>query len=281
MILLSISIPLLSLVDDYPLLIKTKKITLKDQLSPNRLVKFRKCPKNFQYRQLEYPRKVADTTAMDFGKMLHLIQERFYQNIPIHPTHQEIIDEAQSCLEHEWLPRFQSKQRTAKTAVANFILFEKWRLDTASEDNIPYKVEDDEENVIDPIIETDVYSDMFHAIVDFYWRAHSMLIDWKFGKSNTVYDGYKVQLSVERHVLEFNEMPVKVASLGFLRKSTQPTRVSTYPITMLKEMRDRLVSAVESNFFIRKEGPLCWYCEDFIRCYAEKNGFSLWSGILK
>lgn len=270
------------MVDNYPILREEKKVTLKEQLSPNRLVKFRKCPKNFQYRQLEYPRKVADTTAMDFGKMLHLIQERFYEEIALFPTTDEITTEANLALNHEWLPRFQSKQRTAKKAVANFILFEKWRLSEAERLKIPYKVEDEDGTVTDPIIETDVYSDIFHAIVDFYWKANAMLVDWKFGKSDTVYDGYKVQLSVERHVLEYNDLTVKFAGLGFLRKSAQPKRVATYNITILKEeMRERLLSAVENNYFVRKESPLCWYCEDFIRCYAEKNGFCLWSGILK
>lgn len=278
---MAISISLFSLISSYSSTQETEKVTVKEQISPYRLNKYRKCPKNFQYRQLGLPKQKGDDTALEFGKMLHLIQEMFYDKIPENPTKDKITQIAGLCLEHEWLPRFQSKQRTAKRAVANFILFEQWRLSESKKKNIPYKVVDDEGKLIDPIIETDIYSDLFHAVVDFCWQANQMLLDWKFGKSNTVYESYKIQLSIERHVLEFNEIPVNFAGFGFLRKSPQPVRVATYNVSMLKGFRTALLSAIASNHFPCKEGPLCWYCEDFTRCEAEKKGFHLWNGILR
>jgi len=259
---------------------EVQEFIVKEQLSPNRITTFRNCPKRFQYRLFRLPSLIVDDTAIAFGTMLHSVIERFYKRIPIKPNPAKILQIANLCLEHEWLPRFQSKQRTAKKAVANFIQFEKWRLTEAKKQKIPYKTVDEEGNLTDPLTEVDVYSDIFHAIVDWYWGANAMMLDWKFGKSDTVYDGYKIQLSIERNVLEYNDMPVKYAGFGFFRKSPMPKRVGTHGISMLKDMRNQLLNAVESMHFPRKKGSLCWYCSDYARCKAEENGLSLWSGIL-
>lgn len=263
-----------------------EKVTVPDQLSPSKINQFKKCPKQFQYRSLRFLFAVADDTAMEFGKMLHRVVERFYDKIGMKdekytiPTPAEIKRIANLCLEHEWLPRFQSRQRTVKKAVANFILFEQNRLKRCEKESIPYKVTDEEGSVTDPLVEMDIYSSDFHAIVDWFWKAGKQLLDFKFGKSDEVHDSYKIQLSIERHVVEFHEMVVEFAGFGFFRKSPMPSRVATYKIAVLKDLRRRLLSAVAKNQFPREKNDLCWYCGDYIRCVAEEKGLTLWSGVL-
>jgi len=263
-----------------------EEMVLKEHLSPNRITTFKKCPKRFQYRFFRLDSLVSDDSAMELGSMLHRIVERFYDKIGMKdgkytiPTPDEIKRTANICLEHEWLPRFQNKQRTVKIAVANFVLFEINRLKVAKSKKIPYKTVDKKGNLTDPITETDIYSDIFHAIVDWYWKAGTQLLDLKFGKDDTVYDGYKIQLSIERHVLEYNEMKSDFAGFGFFRKSPLPKRVATYNIIMLKELRMRLLTAIANNHFPRNKSHLCWYCSDYTRCVAEEKGYKLWSGVL-
>lgn len=280
MILLSSPIPLQALVIDIEILAERLDVAVKEQLSPYRMTKFKRCPRNFFYRALDLPGVMADDAPAEFGKMLHQAQERFYEKIPEKPTPAKIIQTVNLALEKEWLPRFQTKQNTAKKAMANFILFEQWRLKEAKKNKIPYKVVEDGETV-DPIIEVDIESKNYHAIVDFYWEAYGFLADWKFGKSDTVYDGYKIQLSIEKHVLLYNDKMVNFAGIGFLRKYPQPKKVAIYGINTLNGIRSSILSAVERQSFPRKESPLCWYCEDFIRCFAEKNNFDMWTGVFK
>ena len=215
---------------------EVEEITLKKQLSPSVINKFRKCPKSFEYGLSYLPYLIVDDTAIAFGKMLHAVIERFYHRIPLKPIPDKIKQIASLCLDHEWLPRFQSKQRTAKKVVANFVQFERWRRLEARKLKIPYKSVDENGKITDPLVEVDVYSEDFHAIIDWHWKANAMLLDWKFGKSDTIYDSYKVQLSIERHVLEHNDIPVKFAGFGFLGKSPMPQRVGTYNETMLNGM---------------------------------------------
>jgi len=276
--------------------------------SPSRVGNYFKCPAKFGYSEKNYPRMMTDDTARAFGRMVHRAKEGFYNRISENPTNKSILEVANIALAFEWLPRFQSKQRTAKKIMANFVMFERNRLKEAEKQDVPYKevVEMPEDwvdvkpktreerikrgrihvykegerylKLVSPLIEVDLGSDLFHAKIDFYWNG--MLVDWKFGKSTTVYEELKLQLSIEKQVLETNDYPVNFCGLGFLRKSARPTNVAPYSLGVVKSRRMRVVNAIKANRFPRKKGPLCWYCEFYTLCRAEENRICLWTDIV-
>ena len=129
--------------------------------------------------------------------------------------------------------------------------------------------------LVSPLIEIDFGSDLFHGRIDFYWNG--MVIDWKFGGNYTVFDELKLQLSIEKHVLENNDHTVNFCGLGFLRKSPRPIKFAPYSIGVIKSRRMRIVNAIKADRFPRKKGPLCWYCEYYTICRAEENGICLWT----
>lgn len=282
--------------------------------SPSRMGNFSKCPAKFGYKAKNYPQMPTDDTARAFGIMLHNVQERFYMMIPANPDNKGILDVANMALQYEWLPRFQSLLRTAKTSISNFIIFERGRLVEAKKRSVPYKKvaempeeyehltkeevwklprnerikrmsvkvyksEDRYLKLVSPLIEVDLGNKLFHAIIDFYWEGQ--LIDWKFGKTQTVYSEHKLQLSIEKYILESNDYPVNYTGLGFPRKASKPLKVSTHTETVLKRYRKRLRDAIEKDSFPRKKTYLCWNCEYYTTCVAEEKGKNLWSDIFR
>lgn len=235
-------------------------VKIKDQLSPSRMMKFMKCPRDFKYSQMELISPVMDTTAMTFGRVIHEAIKLYFETIPAVPERNNwkkiIKSTAISSLKRKWDGTLSSRTRTANTCIENFVRMEYMRYKAIYEAR---ELDSFKPNVF----EKDLYSKHFHAYPDFFYDG--LLIDWKTNKKAELTEEYKLELWVQAEILDYHGYKTDDLRLGFLRHS----KLLSCPkpeFSWLYEVKEKIKDAIQVDNFPPDKKYLCYWCKNKLRC---------------
>ncbi|MFC7191905.1 PD-(D/E)XK nuclease family protein [Halocatena marina] len=160
-------------------------------ISKSRVLKYKKCPRQFEYVYVKGWRE-EENTAMRRGTVIHEVLEDYYHNITDYVNETGGKPEVGTLV--DFLPEFERWQPYVVPYIANFIIFEHRRLAEAStaEAFVPVEIEA-ERWIDDPLAKGDETAIPAMGYVDVIFTADSIpgvvqtdgvvIIDFKTGKT--------------------------------------------------------------------------------------------------
>ena len=237
--------------------------------SPSAINSFRTCPRKWMYHKLEYERLPEDKKYALIGSVVHSSIQDYYRRISEPVSRQSITSLFTDTLDALWDSANIKRMDQRRDKIAKcFIEFEIERLSTFKQ-FIP--------SLVERRLTTDVYGPRMVTIVDAYWEADKLCINWKTSNSTELSTGMLIQGKFESMVLEANRFPVE--RYYFLMLYTG-VRLELPKVTrsVIDVEIDKIRGCCEQQYFPMNEGGLCdWYCEDNLRCRCERDGKTLWS----
>jgi hypothetical protein len=224
-------------------------------ISPTKLSTFNQCPYKFKILYVDNRRSLFKA-EYEFGRKIHDIIAEYYRILPDAATPSEV-------------PNFlgQAIKRVAGYLDENIVKylsgFEKFEKQRISWHINPKPL----------AFEKEFVKGRLHGVIDAIFKRNdeTIIVDWKTGMTRdpSLDEHLKIQGNMYMYLTGAKEI-----YFVFIRYNSWHKLM--YDENFIKDKLTKLVEAINTNSYPRKEGPQCERCEVNLHCYFDKYSIKWW-----